>query len=128
MSVYTTSFGWNWSALASLLGLLGVLGGIQCLVSPQSFAENSYGFPFSESARPFIALAGARNFGAGFTIVTLLALQQRKAAGITLMCGASTAFADAWISVQYKAGQKKAAWHAVVGLAMCALGNALYQM
>ncbi|KAI4193819.1 MAG: hypothetical protein LQ346_003829 [Caloplaca aetnensis] len=122
MSVYTTSFGWNWSALASLLGLLGVLGGIQCLVSPQSFAENS------ESARPFIALAGARNFGAGFTIVTLLALQQRKAAGITLMCGASTAFADAWISVQYKAGQKKAAWHAVVGLAMCALGNALYQM
>ncbi len=57
MSIYTTSYGWNWNGVASIVGLLGTQGGIQALVNPQYFAENLYGFTFSESARPFLALS-----------------------------------------------------------------------
>ncbi|KAL8722004.1 MAG: hypothetical protein Q9225_001440 [Loekoesia sp. 1 TL-2023] len=114
------------TGLSSLICLLGLGGGIQSLVSPESFAEQTMGLPTNSAALPFISFAGARNLSSGLTMLTLLYTGQRKAVGTLLMCGVVAGMTDAWISAKYNAAKGKAVGHAVMASVLGALGGALY--
>jgi hypothetical protein len=114
--------------LASLVGLLGVGGGIYCLTDPIAFSD-TLGIPVtstSSPALPFVSFVGARNLSSGLAMITLLYTGQRKAAGVLLMSGVVAAMADASICATYKAKEGKAAVHAVMGVFMGALGGSFY--
>lgn len=59
-------------------------------------------------------------------MLTLLATGQRKAIGLTLMCGTVVAFADAWICGKSGAEDGKAVGHAVMGMIAGALGCGMW--
>ena len=114
--------------LASVIGLLGVGGGIYGLRDPQAASE-MLGIRIStpdSPAIPFMSFVGARNLGSGITIFALLYTGQKKAIGMSLMCGVSVAMADAWICSQNRAIEGKAVSHAVMGVALGLLGVGLY--
>ena len=115
--------------LSSVMGILALGGGIYSIVDPQAFGA-SLGIPVSTSASssvlPFVSFVGARNLGSGTTILTLLYLGQRKAVGVSLMCGVVTCMTDAWICSRYKAAEGKALGHAVMGVLAGLLGAGMW--
>lgn len=113
---------------SSLIGVLGLTGGIYGLLNPLAFSA-TLGIPITSNtspALPFVSFAAARNLGSGITMLSLAASGNRKAVGIFLIAGAPTAIADAWICTAYSAEAGKAVGHAVMGLLIAALGAGLY--
>ncbi|KAH8660846.1 hypothetical protein BGZ60DRAFT_414154 [Tricladium varicosporioides] len=116
--------------LTSLIGLLGLSGGLYGLADPQAFST-TIGVPIQATnspALPFISFVAARNLSSGITLLTLCASGYRKAAGIFLMCGTITAFADAWVCGKYgeRKGRGKAWGHAIMGGVLGGLGWGLW--
>ena len=116
--------------LSSLMGFLALSGGIYSLVDPPAFGAATLGIPIStstsSSAIPFVSFAGSRNIGSGITTLALLYLGQRKAVGVSLMCGVVTCLTDAWICSRYEPGEGKAIGHAVMGVIAGLLGAGMW--
>ena len=115
--------------LSSLMGILALSGGIYSLVDPPAFGAGTLGIPVStvtSSALPFVSLAGSRNISSGITTLTMLYLGQRKAVGVSLMCGVVTCMTDAWICSRYEPGGGKAIGHAVMGVIAGLLGAGMW--
>ena len=56
----------------------------------------------------------------------MLYLGQRKAVGVSLMCGVVTCMTDAWICKRYGATEGKAVGHAVMGVIVGLLGAGMW--
>jgi Domain of unknown function (DUF4267) len=118
--------------LCSLIGVLGLWGGIYGLTNPLAFSE-TFGVPLASNsasanspALPFVSFAAARNLGGGITMLALCASGNRKGAAIVLMSGVVTALADSWICSSFGGESGKAVGHAVMGLVLGGLGAGLY--
>ena len=114
--------------LSSLMGILALSGGIYSIVDPRAFSA-TLGIPVSastSSALPFVSFAGARNLSTGITTLTMLYLGQKKAVGVSLMCGVVTCMMDAWICSRYEAAEGKAMGHAVMGVVVGLLGAGMW--
>ena len=114
--------------LASILALVATGGGIQSLLNPVGFSS-TIGVPVTSTnspAIPFIRFAGARNLSNGVGIAALLYFGQRRAAGIAILAGTITSYADAWICYKHASDGGSAIGHAVVGLLVAAVGCGLY--
>ncbi|CAF9939358.1 hypothetical protein IMSHALPRED_001311 [Imshaugia aleurites] len=110
--------------LSSMIGILGLSGGIYSIVNPQAFGA-TLGIPIStptSPALPFASFAGARQISSGLTILTLLYTGQRKAVGTLLICGVAAIMTDAWICFQHDGVEGKAVGHALMGVAVGLLG------
>ena len=114
--------------LSTGMGILALGGGILSIVNPQAFSEGvGIHVPTSSSAAlPLASLAGSRNLGLGITVLALLYIGQRKAVGMTFMCGVVTAMRDSWICFQHDGTEGKAVGHAVMGVACGLLGAGMY--
>ncbi|KAK4696593.1 hypothetical protein P7C71_g1341, partial [Lecanoromycetidae sp. Uapishka_2] len=114
--------------LATGMGLLGIGGGIYSLINPVAFSDG-FGIPItspSSPALPFVSFAGARNLTSGISGLLLLYSGQRKAAGLAMMSGVTTAMIDSWICAEYGAKKGKAASHAIMGIVIGVIGGGLY--
>ena len=110
--------------LTTLMALLGISTGIYGLTSPLSYST-ALGISItdpSSPALPFISFIGARNLASGIGGLALLSTGHRRAAGLTMMCGVVTCWADAWVCAQYGPEEGKAVGHAVMGVLAGALG------
>ncbi|KAE8452651.1 hypothetical protein EG329_013910 [Mollisiaceae sp. DMI_Dod_QoI] len=135
---------------SSLMGLLGISGGIYGLTNPRFFAT-TLGIPFTMASpsastdEAYISFIAARNLGSGFALLTLLATGQRKAVGTVLMTGVVVAWVDAWICGMFwkeekgvevevsaedkakeKEGKVKARNHAIMGAGFGLLGLGMW--
>ena len=117
---------------SSLIGVLGLWGGIRGLTNPFAFSE-TLGVPIASTSDnsnspvlPFISFAAARNLGSGITMLALCASGNRKATGIFLMARVVTSLADAWICSSFGGESGKAMAHVVLGLLIACWGAALY--
>ena len=114
--------------LSSLIGVLGLGGGVYGLTNPMAFSE-TLGIRVTSPtspALPFVAFVAARNLGSGLTVLALTATGQRKAVGTIFILGVSVAMADAWICAKFGAIEGKATAHALMGVVIGVLGCALY--